>query len=174
MPLWLRIIGVELECGFPLEKALESACDGEGGFSKDLREALSEVDRGKSFPQAMKSLSEKSESKFFKRFCQQLALFSEEGKGSESISKLAEEVSENQKNKARVHSAQLSFLSLFFMAIGCILPSLLAAYVIAGSAFLETHFSTEFVFLAFVVAFPLADSAILLYLREKTPKMVSG
>ncbi|MFH0834926.1 MAG: hypothetical protein V1881_01135, partial [Candidatus Micrarchaeota archaeon] len=110
-----------------------------------------------------------------KRAYMQLAFAYEHGaSGAEGLRRLADEMIGLQAAKARQYSARMTFFGLLFVSVSCILPAFFSAYAIVGSAFMQMTLSPNDMLLAFCVVFPLMDLAILLYLREKTPRILLG
>ena len=167
----LRTMSVELSIGIPFERALKAvAKSGHGELGRELKRVASDVESGgASAADALKAFGNRIDSMLAKRAAMQLAFTYEQGRGSEGLRKLADELAALQKNQAREYSAKMAFFGLVFVAVSCIAPALFSAYVIVGSSFMELLFSPAQIAAAFTIGFPAADLAILYYLRKKTP-----
>ncbi|NYZ74642.1 type II secretion system F family protein [Candidatus Micrarchaeota archaeon] len=171
----LRSVSIELRANTPFEKTLRNlARAGHGELSSEAKKMLSEIELGgKSPPEALKEFADRVDSLLVHRACMQLVFAYEHGLQTEGLKKLADELVSFQKVKSQQYAAQMAFFGLLFISVSCIVPALFAAYVIVGSSFLETTFTPSDVLLAFVLGFPLADAAILYYLKAKTPKVLA-
>ena len=177
LPIALGAISVDLQANTAFERALARTAKGDyGEAGHELRRVLRDVEEGgESMQEALRRAAERVDSLLVKRAYMQLAFAYEHGApGAEGLRRLADEMIGLQAAKARQYSARMTFFGLLFVSVSCILPAFFSAYVIVGSAFLQLTLSPNDILLAFCVLFPLADLAILLYLREKTPKILLG
>ena len=172
----LRSVSIELRANTPFEKTLRNlARAGHGELSSEAKKMLGEIELGgKSPPEALKAFADRVDSLLVRRACMQLVFAYEHGLQTEGLKKLADELVSFQKVKSQQYAAQMAFFGLLFISVSCIVPALFAAYVIVGSSFLETTFTPSDVLLAFVLGFPLADAAILYYLKAKTPNVLAA
>ncbi|MEW5955196.1 MAG: type II secretion system F family protein [Candidatus Micrarchaeota archaeon] len=172
----LRSVSIELSASTPFEKTLRNlARAGHGELSSEAKKLLGEIELGgKSPSEALKEFADRVDSLLVRRACMQLVFAYEHGLQTEGLKKLADELVSFQKIKSQQYAAKMAFFGLLFISVSCIVPALFAAYVIVGSSFLETTFMPSDVLLAFVVAFPAADAAILYYLKAKTPKVLAA
>lgn len=172
LPVALRTVATELGLKASFERAIESATR-YGAAGAEFKRVLGDVKRGKSFPEALRQMGERVDSVLAKRSAMQLSLAFEEGR-AEGLRRLADELVVLQKERVKRYAAKQGLLSLAFVAIGGILPAFFGAYVVVGSAFLDSQFSTGQVLAVFLLFFPLADAAILLYLRSTAPKVIES
>jgi len=171
----LRSVSIDLQANTPFEKTLRNLARANyGELSSEARKMLGEIELGGKSPQeALKEFADRVDSLLVRRACMQLVFAYEHGLHTEGLKKLADELISFQKVKSQQYAAQMAFFGLLFISVSCIIPALFAAYVIVGSSFLETTFTPSDVLLAFVAVFPLADAAILYYLKAKTPKVLA-
>ncbi len=162
LPTMLRSIGVELNMNTPFEHALRHAAKAGGGpLSSEFEALVREVEAGSSIQDALKSLAGRVDSIMVKRACAQLVACYEHGEKGDGLKRLAGEMMQVQKAKAREFAARMQMLGLVFIAVSCILPSLFLALVVVGSAFMGPLFSPFQVWLAFLAVFPLVDAALI-------------
>lgn len=172
LPLFLRNASVDLGLGMAFEKMLESACDGYGELSREMRKAVGEISSGRPVQQSLLGLASRVDGLSVKRSVMQLCFSYENGFDGEGLRKLADEFIQQQRIKSREFAAKQAFFGLLFIAASTIVPALFSAYVMVGSAFLSLTFSATDIVIFFAFVFPLADVAILLYLSEAKPKIL--
>ncbi|HLD62605.1 MAG TPA: type II secretion system F family protein [Candidatus Norongarragalinales archaeon] len=172
LPLFLRNASVDLGLGMAFEKMLESACDGYGELSREMRKAVGEISSGRPVQQSLLGLASRVDGLSVKRSVMQLCFSYENGFDGEGLRKLADEFIQQQRIKSREFAAKQAFFGLLFIAASTIVPALFSAYVMVGSAFLSLTFSATDIVIFFAFVFPLADLAILLYLSEAKPKIL--
>ncbi len=175
LPLVLRVISVELQMQHPFELAIRNISEGDyGEVSKEMKAVIKEVEiGGNDVSTALMNLTMRVDSELFKKAIEQLIFIYEYGGVGEGLEKLAQETMLLQRTKIREFSNKLGFWGLIFIAISCIIPALFASYIIIGSSFLALTFTVQEVYFAFVLLFPLAAAAALLYLKETSPKIIS-
>ncbi|MFH1199698.1 MAG: hypothetical protein V1708_01380 [Candidatus Micrarchaeota archaeon] len=167
----LRVLALELE-QMPFERALADACRGDGVLDAELRRALREADSGVcTMPDALSRLAGRFDSVAVARAVSQLNFVYWNGRGASALRRQADELLSVSKSQLRRFSSQMSLLGIVFITASAIVPALFAAYAAIGSSFLEFSFTPEQLLLAYAVAFPAADAVILLYVREKTPRI---
>ncbi|MFA4946176.1 MAG: type II secretion system F family protein [Candidatus Micrarchaeia archaeon] len=169
LPFALRTLATELSLNAPFERALESAA-GYGEAGREFSRVLADVKRGHSFPRALASMGERIDSVHVRRAAAHLSFAFERGK-TEGLRRLADQLTSLQREKMRKHAAKQSVLGLVFVTVGGIVPAFFGAYAVIGSAFLEAAFTPEQILLAYFAVFPLADAAILYYLKKSSPKV---
>jgi pilus assembly protein TadC len=67
----------------------------------------------------------------------------------------------------------LSFLGLLFIALACIAPTLFLAYGLVASMFLNVQISPGDVWMMFAVVFPTINILLILYIKLRTPEIVT-
>ncbi|MEW6328546.1 MAG: type II secretion system F family protein, partial [Candidatus Micrarchaeota archaeon] len=172
LPIALRSIGVELNMNTPFEHALEHAADSNyGALSLELRKTLREIRRsGRGVPDALRALGARVESTMFRRALSQLLIAYEQGTKGEPIKKLADEMMDLQRARAREFSAKSAFFGLLLIAVSCIFPAMFEVYLVVSSSFMRAPLSPSGIWLVYLLVFPLFNLLIILYLRSRTPR----
>ncbi|MFH0836041.1 MAG: type II secretion system F family protein [Candidatus Micrarchaeota archaeon] len=174
LPVVLRAIATQLDFGGSFEFVLsESARESSGELRIELKRVCGDIAAGASPVTALNSMAARVNSVQAKRFVMQLVFCFEHGGSSDYLRNLASELVEGQKNEARRFNAQANFFGLLFISLSTIVPALYSAYLIVGSYFLEITLTPSAIFLSFVLFFPLLDLAVLLYLKERKPVVLS-
>jgi len=173
LPIAVRAMAIQLNMKMPFEAALQNTADANYKCSNELKRVAKEVTSGASIPEALYNMSERIESTIVKKIIVQLVRNYEEGTGGEALKKLADELISIQKIKFREFSAQLSFLGLLFIALACIAPTLFLAYGLVASMFLNVQISPGDVWLMFAAVFPAINIILILYIKLKTPEIVT-
>jgi pilus assembly protein TadC len=173
LPIAVRAMAIQLNMKVPFEAALQNTAAANYKCSNELERVAKEVTNGASIPEALYNMSERIESTIVKKIIVQLVRNYEEGTGGEALKKLADELISIQKIKFREFSAQLSFLGLLFIALACIAPTLFLAYGLVASMFLNVQISPGDVWMMFAVIFPTINILLILYIKLKTPEIVT-
>lgn len=173
LPFFLMSLGVQLNAGVPLKNALEKSAEKErNALGKELRSAIKKIDSGGiSLPQALLSISQKTDSFMLKRSLSQIAGIYRQGKPAqaETLRSLAMEQLSIQKAQSREFNGKIAFYSLLFIAVSTVFPALFQSFVMVGSGFMDISFTPLQVILIVAAIFPLLDVAVLFYIRSKTP-----
>ncbi len=167
----LRAIAVELTCGAKFETAIENTAKlHTGAASIELRKVNKAIENGKSTPAALRDFAQKWNSPNIQRATSQLIFTYEHGSNAaNSLKKLSDELILIQKVESKKHASKLAMGGLIFTAISAILPALFSAYAIVGSTFLEITITPLQIYAIFLLAFPIINTIILLYLNNTTP-----
>jgi len=170
----VRAIAIQLNMKVPFDVALENTAYANYKCSQELKRVVKETNGGASIPEALYNMSERIDSTIVKKIIVQLVrTYEEGGKGGNSLKKLADEIISMQKIRFREFSAQLSFLGLLFIAFACIAPTLSLTYGLVASMFFDVKLSSFVVWLLFLLIFPLINAGIILYIRSKTPELIT-
>lgn len=172
LALGIIIIGIRMDS--PFEKIIYGIARGNyGKLSLEFSKIASQIESGISVPDALNGLCERIESQISRRIVCQIIFCYENGNRPKGLEKLAFEISLLQKTKIKEFGTKISFLGLMFLSIACIVPALFAAYAIIGSSFMSMSLTTMDIYLAYFLVFPSLSGAVLLYIKEKTPKVIS-
>lgn len=173
LPFFLMALGVQLKVGVPLKNAIENISEKEkNALGRELRKALKKIDSsGVSLPEALFSISHKTDSSMLRRSLSQINGIYLQGKQmqTEPLRSLAKEQLSIQKAQSREFNGKIAFYSLLFIAVSTVFPALFQSFVMVGSGFMEINFTPLQVLLVVALFFPLADIAVLFYIRSKTP-----
>ncbi len=172
LPLFLRSAAVDLQLNAPFEKMLESASEGYGVLSGEIRKIVGEIRAGYPVQYALSNFASRVDSLSVKRSAMQLVFSYEHGFDAHALRKLADELIQQQRIKSREFAAKQAFFGLLFIAASTIVPALFSAYVMIGSSFLSLTFSSQDIVVFFAFVFPLVDFTILFYLSEAKPKVL--
>jgi hypothetical protein len=88
-----------------------------------------------------------------------------QGRGAENLRRLADEVSLNNKSRAKNAQSKQSILSLALVTTACIVPALFAAYASVGSSLLQSSVDGTTAFIVLAILFPLANAGLLALVR---------
>ncbi len=170
----LPSLAAELELGIPFEEALKNAAGGGFGvLSEEFGKLTDAVEwGGHSVPKALERMSENTSSLAVKRVCSQLAWVYVKGEGEEDLRKYAEALVGLQQQKFREFRSQFAMAGVVFVVFSVLAPAFFSSAVALG-AFLGWRFSATDIFIAYAFLFPAVDLALLLYVYEKTPKLLS-
>ncbi len=179
LPFALMQLSVELNTGFPMDRAMWRIAKGDyGELSGILLKALRTARlSGESIPKALFSAAEKEKSKQLRRCFSQLVSIYEQGTKKapgEIVRQMALEGLSRQKAEAKEFAGKMQVLSIAFIAVSAIVPALFEAFIAIGSSFIEIAFGPAEVLLITCVAFPALDAAILLYIMGLTPESMKG
>lgn len=166
----LRLLSVRLAFE-PFEPALFGACVQTQRPHPALRRLAHDVRQGVPTLTALRRLSS-SPSVPVRKAAMQLAFTYRQGDAS-ALDALADEFSHLHSAAVQRFAARTSFSSVWFEAIGAMLPLLLSAYVLIGASFLDFTFSPSLPFWMLAVTFPLVDAALVAHLLLDAPEDVS-
>ena len=174
LPFALMHLRTRLALGERFDSALLAASKSvKGALGSELEGIALEIkDRGASVEEAFLHSLERVPSLQFKRACSQLVSLHEQGFSHNELSSLKSlhrEFLAWQRAKIKEFSGKMVVFSLMFVAFSTVMPALFLAFILIGSMFLELEISPSLALTIVIVFFPLADIAILLYIREKTP-----
>jgi len=156
------------------EEALEKTADSvKGELGLELKKIGREIrQKGASTGEALRHSIERVSSISYRRTCSQLASLHEQGftkRELSSLGSLHSELITEQKTKLKEFAGKMAVLSLLFVAFSTVLPALFLAFILVGSLFLELDITPLTAFAIVIVAFPIIDIAVLLFIRERTP-----
>ena len=174
LPLAARTIATQLNLKIPFERCLRDIANPNYSCSDEFRRVVNEIDNGSPVPLALMKMSERIDSTIVKKILSQLVLAYTDGKNSSNLKRLAEELIIVQKFKSKEFSAKLSFLSLIYIAITCIVPMLFISYVLISTIFFGTRISNTDIWLVFLAGFPLINLFLIFFLHLKTPKLFNN
>ncbi len=132
-----RFLLVKLYSGKPLLISLIEASKGYGIAGKYFKEIVDDINMGSSMESALEKAMKYSPSDKFKRILFQINNSLKIGVDvSESLSKKLDEIAAEQLNEIRRYSKKLNSLSLFYMIVAIVVPSLgVAIIMVVGSLF---------------------------------------
>jgi hypothetical protein len=111
----------------------------------------------------------------FKRALTQILSIYESGKNFKEkgpLFELAEELVNIQTTKAKLYSNKLVMVSLFFIGVTAILPSLLLVFVSVGGIILDLGITPIQLILIFALVFPACDVIIIFIIFNMMPSFL--
>ncbi|MCX8202299.1 MAG: type II secretion system F family protein [Candidatus Micrarchaeota archaeon] len=174
LPIAIRSIGIQLNMKVPFEKAIENIANSNYKCSGEFRKAVNMIDSGTSIPDALRKIAERVDSQTVKKLVVQLIHVYLEGMDGTELKHSADELINAQRFKFKEFSAKLSFLSLMFIAVSSIAPTMYLAYLVVAGTYLETPTSASDIWFAFLFIFPLINIILILYIKYSTPPVLSN
>ncbi len=145
-----RFLLVKLYSGKPLLISLIEASKGYGVAGKYFKEIVDDINMGSSIEHALEKAMKYSPSDKFKRILFQMNNSLKIGVDvTDSLSKKLDEIANEQLNEIRRYSKKLNSMSLFYMIVAIVIPSLGAAiFMVVGSliGILSTEDSANILF----------------------------
>ncbi len=177
LPFALRHLAVVIRSGMSLYNAMESiATANYGVLSEEFRRTLREISEGKTTEEALEALGLRSHSRAMRRAVSQiLRALRIGGNLSDAIRRIAEDVAFEQRNKVRSFTEKLSLVSLVFMYVGIVFPTMLAILNAIGNAPLGTNLLASFAFdstvltTIYLLGIPLFLGFIFLFVKRSDP-----
>ena len=153
----LRHMFVHVKAGIPLFDTLVAVSSANyGSVSSELRTAVKKINAGAPIESVLEELSLKTPSLYFRRAIWQLSNGIKSGSDVGSILKtIIDNISSEQKIAIRRYGSQLNPLTLVYMMIAVIIPSMGITFLMVLSSFSGASFSesTFWFILAFLVLF---------------------
>jgi len=168
LPNCLRLIGIHLNIGLSFEQSLKSACSN-SVLGSELKHVIKNIDNGSSVQEAFGALANRIDSVFVKRAVAQLIASYEKGGSGETLKKLADEQESIIRARLKEYNGKMTVYSLLFIAISAVFPAIFQAYMMVGSSFLDMGITPSQAFLMPVLVFPIANIALFLFVRWKSP-----
>ncbi|MBI4360787.1 hypothetical protein HY572_03365 [Candidatus Micrarchaeota archaeon] len=131
------------------------------------------VESGESVSTSLRRLSSQTNSLWVRKAAMQILFSYRQGSGAPLLA-LADELSARHVEKRRLFASKTVFLSAWFVVLGSLVPMMLAAYVLVGSAFLSFSFSPEFVLAGFALGLPLVLGLVVFYAFLVAPGGLRG
>ncbi len=169
LPEALRSLASQLSMQLSFEKALENLASSDYASSPEFSLILADVRRGAGLKEALSASAERVDSITYKRAMNNISSLYTQGSSSDSLKMLSDDLLSQQLSNARRFSSRLALASLLFIAVACIVPSLLLAYLLVGSSFLSLSVEPLEIWLLFLVLFPLFDLSIIAYISLGSP-----
>jgi flagellar protein FlaJ len=174
LPIAIRSIGIQLNMKVPFETAIENIAKSDYRCSGEFKKAINMIDSGTPIPDALRQIAERVDSQIVKKLMVQLIHVYLEGLDGTELKHSADELIHSQRFKFKEFSAKLNFLSLMFIAVSSIVPTMYLAYIIVASVYLETPTSPSDVWFMFLFLFPIIDLILILYIKMVTPAVLTN
>lgn len=173
LPLAIRTIGVQLNMHVPFEDAMRNVALSNYRCSREFKKVMKMVDGGSTIPDALRQMASRVESTIVKKMVVQLLRVYGEGLTGVDLKRQADELIAIQRFKFKEFSARISFLSLMFIALSCIAPTMFLAYGIISSLYMGTPMAVSDIWFVFLFVFPLLNFALIAYIKFNTPKLLT-
>jgi pilus assembly protein TadC len=179
LPFALLNLSIQLNLSIPIQKAFKSIAESDFGvLSKEFQKICREIFYyGVSVEEALIHFSKRINSSDVKRSIVQIIGIERLGRkelAGEPLKRIALELLEKQKAKARAFNGKLIVYSLMFTAFSALIPALFQAFILIGSFFLEISFTPFQILLIIVMVFPLTNSLILYLIKNRIPEFLKG
>jgi len=124
LPFALRHMSTELKAGIGLYKTIQAIASNDyGTLSEEFARTINEIEEGADTSVALKHLALRTQSRPLKTAVNHiLRAMRIGGNLSEVMSNIAQDVSEDMKNKIRTFSQKMNFFSVIFIFLGIVLP----------------------------------------------------
>ena len=164
-----RYLLVKLESGMPLFNVLIEISNSYGVAAKYFKEIVDDIETGSTLEEALDKAREYSASKKFQRILWQIVASLKTGmEVSSSLKATLHDITEQQIIEIKSYGRTLNSLMLFYMIIGCVLPSLGFALFTIFSSFLSLTISPGIIFvLIFVLA--VIQTAFIILIKASRP-----
>ncbi|HLD06152.1 MAG TPA: type II secretion system F family protein [Candidatus Nanoarchaeia archaeon] len=133
-----RFFLLRMESGQPLINSLAEVSQTSNKSAKYFREIIVDIELGTPIEQAIDHAVLYSPSKVFKKLLEQIKAALRTGADvQESLKAYIDEITEQRIVEIQAYGKKLAPLTLFYMIIGTIVPSLGAAFLVIASSFVE-------------------------------------
>jgi len=132
----VRHLVVQTSAGVPLFDALNSASIDYGEVSREFSKIVTQVNGGRSLPDALEESGERSPSDYYRRIMWQVANSTKAGYATADIlSDLMEYLIADQTSRLKKFGSELNVLSVFYLSMCIILPTFGLIFIIIISSF---------------------------------------
>lgn len=171
LPYFLIDLDIKLGLGIPIHDAIESSAKEYKELNNIFQKVLHQNKIGIPFYKIFLKLSSQYESEDLKRAFNQIIVAYESGYNDRQgpLLDLAEEILNKQKTQIKLYNSKLAMISLLFIAITALIPSLFLIFVTIGSSIIDIGLSSSQVILIITVLFPIIDLVIIMFVSFITP-----
>jgi flagellar protein FlaJ len=169
----LRHMYVQVTSGVPLFDALTSVANGNyGEVSKEFKQAVKIINTGMPIERALENLTARNPSNYFRRAMWQISNGVKSGSDVGGILKnIIDYISAEQKIMIRRYGSTLNPLTVMYMMIAVVLPSLGVTFIMVLSSFSKIPV-TEFIFWMIIGFVSLFQFMFLGILKSKRPNLI--
>jgi pilus assembly protein TadC len=182
LPFALRHIATELKAGIGLYKTIQAIASNDYGvLSEEFARTINEIEEGSDTTSALKHLALRTQSRPLKKTINHiLRAMRIGGNLSEAMNDIADDVSEEMKNRITNFSQKMNFFSVIFIFIGIVLP---VAIMILGAIrnsplavtgqdlFKNIPLTPELMFIIFGLGMPLLFGMLIMFVYVLQPKV---
>ncbi len=170
MPFFLRSLGMLLEMRVPFNRAITIATGNCSALRKDMRNIISEIEKGAGIQRAFLAFASSIDSLLVKRAISQVISTYEIGSSGADVKRIGDEMLVLEQHKLKEYSAKSAMFGLMFIISSAILPTFFLVYAIAGKFALAQEVSTDTVMVAMLVIFPMISVLIITLSKASMPK----
>lgn len=169
----LRTILVEIRSGVTLFDAINIVAEGDNGqVSKEFKKAVGKIETGTFQNDALEEMGENNPSLYFRRVIWQLVNGLKAGSDISIImTALVEDLSKEKTNQVRRYGSSLKILSLLYMMLGAIIPSLGLTFLIILSTFPQINIGEE-VFWGMLIFLAISQFMFLGIIKSSRPTLL--
>lgn len=174
MPLLtaFRNVLIKIRSGVSLFNALVSLSEGYGELSKEIKIAISKANAGVPLTQALDETAAKNPSPYFRRALWQISNTLKVGADiNNTLTSIVTSFSESQVIKATKYGRELNMLSMLYMILTVIFPTLGVTFLIILSSFLGI-FVNWFILILILLVTIVVQLFFLSMIRARKPYMV--
>lgn len=169
----LRHVLIKIRSGVSLFNALASLSEGYGELSKEIEIAISKTNAGVPLTQALDETAAKNPSMHFRRALWQISNTLKVGADiNNTLSSIVASFSESQVIKATKYGRELNMLSMLYMILTVIFPTLGVTFLVILSSFVGI-FIDWFILLIILLMSIVIQLFFLSMIRSRKPYMVS-
>ena len=169
----LRAILIQTKSGVNLYDALSTVARGKfGKVSEEFKKAVDQISAGIPEDIALQKLAERNPSWYFRRSIWQIVNGLKIGSDvSDILREIVDTLSRDEAVQIRTYGHSLRFLSLIYMLLGVIIPSLGVTFLIILSSFPQIQITESFYWIL-LVALVVGQFMFLGYMKSKRPTLV--
>lgn len=168
-----RDVVIGMRSGMPLYNAITAVSTGYGAASKEFGKIIELVQLGLPIEQAMEEVSDKSESRTFKRLMLQASVSIRAGVDvTGALQDVVDEVMQERVIDLRRYGQKLNALAMFYMLFGVIFPSMGIAVATIMSTFINIFPITYVVLVLALVFIAFVQLVLLNIMRTSRPIFV--
>jgi flagellar protein FlaJ len=171
----LRTMLVQLRSGIPLYGALRTVAEGKfGRVSQEFHRAVEEITTGTREEDALQKLAMRNPSWFFRKSLWQIVNGLKTGTDiSDILDDIVESMTNEEEVQIRTYGGSLRVLSLVYMLLGVIIPSLGITFLIVISSFPQIQI-TEITYWTLLIGLIVGQVAYLGLMKSKRPTLLEA
>lgn len=173
LPFALRTLLVQMRSGLTLYDSMQVVADKRyGELGKEFRNSIEKIATGSMEDEVLEEMSNNTSSLYFKRSVWQLLNGLKTGVDVSSIMKeLVQSITKQQEISIRKYGSDLRILSLMYMMIGVILPSLGITFIIIIGSFPQVPIG-QMTYWLLLIAIIIAQFLFLGIIKSKRPAII--
>lgn len=171
----LRTMLIEVKSGVSLFDTMNVIAEGDYGLvSREIREAVEEIETGTEEETALQSIATRNPSLFFRKALWQLVNSMKAGADiAVAMQEIVNSMGKEQMIEINRYGGSLRLLSLVYMMIGVIMPAMGMTLLIILSSFPQMKIGNE-LFLVLLFAVVVMEFMYLGMIKSKRPSLIGG